>query len=176
MGSGGVAVVLPRGSSQLESLTRLRLLQRQAQTRGQELALVTRDPSIRQNAKRLGIPVFGSEAILRMSRWRSGGSAPFIDSIHPGAGLPDPPPWRKENGSIDPRVGERPSLDRSRRRRIRATRRYQRATPLWLQLIGYLFVGLFLVTFLGVFLYYVLPAATVTLVPGQRALETSVVY
>ncbi len=175
MGSGGVAVVLPKGSAQLESLTRLRLLQRQAQTRGQELALVTRDPSIRQNAKRLGIPVFGSEAILRMSRWRSGGTAPFIDSIHPGAGLPDPPPWRRENGSIDPKVGERPSLDRSRRRRIRATRLYQRATPLWLQLIGYLFVGLFLVTFLGVFLYYVLPAATVTLVPGQRALETSVV-
>ena len=174
MGSGGVAVVLPKGSAQLESLTRLRLLQRQAQTRGQELALVTRDPSIRQNAKRLGIPVFGSEAILRMSRWRSGGTAPFIDSIHPGAGLPDPPPWRKQDGSIDPRVGARPSLDRSRRRRIRAARRYQGATPLWLQLIGYLFVGLFLVTFLGGFVYYVLPAATVTLVPGQRALETSV--
>ena len=174
MGSGAVAVVLPRGCAQLESLTQLRLLQRQAQTRGQELALVTKDSSIRRNAKRLGIPVFGSEAALRWRRWRTGGAAPYIAANYAGVEFPDPPHWRKKQGTIDPKVGKLPSLDRSRSRRIRATRRYQRATPLWLQLIGYLFVALFLVTFLGGFVYYVLPAATVTLVPGQRGLETSV--
>jgi hypothetical protein len=174
MGSGAVAVVLPRGCAQLESLTQLRLLQRQAQTRGQELALVTKDSSIRRNAKRLGIPVFGSEAALRWRRWRTGGAAPYIDANYAGVEFPDPPHWRKKQGTIDPKVGKLPSLERSRSRRIRATRRYQRATPLWLQLIGYLFVGLFLVTFLGGFVYFVLPAATVTLVPGQRGLETSV--
>ena len=174
MGSGAVAVVLPRGCAQLESLTQLRLLQRQAQTRGQELALVTKDSSIRRNAKRLGIPVFGSEAALRWRRWRTGGAAPYIDANYAGVEFPEPPHWRKKQGTIDPKVGKLPSLERSRSRRIRATRRYQRATPLWLQLIGYLFVGLFLVTFLGGFVYFVLPAATVTLVPGQRGLETSV--
>ena len=175
IGRGAVAVVLPSGCAQLKSLPRLRLLQRQSQRLGQDLALVTRDPTIRQNAKRLGIPVFGSEAAARWRRWRTHGVTPQIQSNRTGAWLPEPPHWRKSNGSIDPSLHARPSLDRIRRRRIRATRRYHAATPLWLQLVGYLLVGLFLVTFLSGFVYYVLPAATVTLVPGQRALETTVI-
>ena len=173
MGRGGVALVLPGGCSQLESLPRLRLLQRQSQFLGQKLALVTSDLTIRKNAKRLGIPVFGSEAAVRLRRWGRGGSPPVIESNRPGAWLPEPPQWRKHNGSIDPKLAARPRLDRVRSRRVRATRRYQSSTPLWLQVVGYLFVGIFLASFLGGFLYFVLPAATVTLVPGQRALETS---
>jgi len=41
MGSGQVAVVLPQQATQLESLPRLSLLQRQAQSLEQELALVS---------------------------------------------------------------------------------------------------------------------------------------
>lgn len=174
IGRGAVAVVLPDGCPQLESLPRLRLLQRQSQLQGQALALVTQDPTVRRNAKRLGIPVFGSEAAARWRRWGTDGPAPHNQSNRSGVWLPEPPHWRKGNGSINPKLRARPSLDRVRSRRIRATRRYQGGTPFWLQLVGYLFVGLFLATFLGGFVYYVLPAATVTLVPGQRTLETTV--
>ena len=174
LGRGQVVVVLPNGCTHLESLPRLRLLQRQAQLRGQALALVTPDPTIRQNAKRLGIPAFGSEAAARWRRWGTGAAAPRNDSNRTGIWLPEPPHWRRGNGSIDPKLRARPRFDRVRSRRIRAARRYHRATPLWLQVVGYLFVGLFLVTFLSGFVYYVLPAATVTLVPGQRTLETTV--
>ena len=173
-GRGAVVVVLPSGCAQLESLPRLRILQRQSQLLGQNLALVTRDPTIRRNAKRLGVPVFGSEAAARWRRWGSGSVAPNTDSNPSDTWLPEPPHWRKGNRSLDPKVHTRPSLDRVRSRRIRATRRYHAAAPLWLQLIGYMFVGIFLAAFLGGFVYYVLPAATVTLVPGQRTLETSV--
>ncbi len=174
IGRGAVVVVLPSGCAQLESLPRLRILQRQSQLLGQDMALVTRDPTIRRNAKRLGIPVFGSEAAARWRRWGKGGAAPQFQPNHPAASLPEPPHWRKGDGSINPNLHTRPSLDRVRSRRIRATRRYHASAPLWLQLIGYIFVGIFLASFLGGFVYYVLPAATVTLVPGQRTLETSV--
>ncbi len=173
MGRGAVAVVLPSGCAQLESLPRLRLLQRQSQLQGQALALVTQNPAIRQNAKRLGIPVFGSEAAVRWRRWGKGSAAPYNESNRSGTWLPEPPHWRRENGSIKPKMAARPDFERLRKRRIRAARRYQGATPLWLQLVGYLFAALFLVTFLSGFVYFVLPAATVTLVPGQRALETT---
>lgn len=175
VGRGAVALVMPRGCAQLESLPRLRLLQRQSQFLGQHLALVTRDPTIRKNAARLGIPVFGSEAAVRLRRWGKGGPAPAIESNRPGTWLPEPPHWRKHNGSIDPKLAARPRLDRVRKRRVRATRRYQSSTPQWFQIVGYTFVGIFLAAFLGSFVYFVLPAATVTLVPGQRALETTLV-
>ena len=174
MGRGEVAVVLPKQCKQLESLPRLRLLQRQAQILGQELALVTWNSSIRQNAKRLGIPVYSSDAALRGRLWRMDSPAPYIDPNNPGIALPDPPPWRKENGSPNLQVAARPSQFRSRQRRLRAAQRHQRPTPLWLRVFGYMLVGLFLVVFLGGFVYYVLPAATVTLVPGQRTLEATV--
>ncbi len=174
MGSGAVAVILPQGCSQLESLPRLRLLQRQAQMKDQDLALVTQDLPIRHNARQLGIPVFSSEAALQGRRWRMNSPVPYIKPNDPSAGLPDPPPWRQQNGSANVQVVARPSLYRSRQRRIRAARNYQRPSPLWLQVFGYLLVGLFLAVFLGGFVYFVLPAATVTLVPGQRALETTV--
>ncbi len=173
MGSGEVAVVLPQQSTQLESLPRLRLLHRQAQALNQELALVTTNRSIRRNAKLLGIPVYNRDSALRGRRWRMG-RAPSISPANPALGLPEPPPWRKEDGSPSAQVESRPGLYRSRQRRITAARRYRRATPAWLQVIGYIFLGLFMAAFLGGFAYYVLPAATVTLVPGQRTLEATV--
>lgn len=174
-GRGAVAVVIPEGCEQLESMPRLRVLHRQCQVREQELALVTKDASLRKNAKRLGIPIFSSEAAVRWRRWGKAG-APVAQAVSPPVtSLPEPPHWRKVDGSIDPKLPGRPRIDRIRRQRIRAARRYRNTTPLWLQLFGYLLLGLFLVTFLGGFLYFVLPAATITLVPGQRALETTVV-
>jgi len=173
VGSGQVAVVLPQQATQLESLPRMRLLQRQAQALEQELAIVTGNPSIRRNAKRLGIPVYNKDSALRGRRWRMG-REPSISSANPALGLPEPPPWRKEDGSPNAQMQSRPGLYRSRQRRIAAGRRYRRLTPIWLQAFGYLLLGLCMVALLGGFVYYVLPAATVTLVPGQRALEATV--
>jgi hypothetical protein len=110
--------------------------------------------------------------------WRMGRDLPLVDARNPAAGLPDPPPWRR-NGRENRILQdvERPSLRRSRRRRIQAEERYRRflspGTRFWLQLVGYVMVALLLGGLLGAFAYYVLPAATVTVVPGQRSIEAT---
>lgn len=177
-GSGPVAVVLPPGWGELNNLARLRLLQRQARTRQQELALVTQDFATRESALKLGIPVYSSEASAMGRTWRMGREMPVVDPRNPAAGLPEPPPWRK-NGRENRILQdvERPSLRRGRRRRIQAEERYRRflspGSRFWLQLVGYVMVAILLGGLLGGFAYYVLPAATVTVVPGQRAIEAT---
>ena len=174
-----VAVVLPTGWGELNSIPRLRLIQRQAVARNQQIALVTHDLSTRQAAQQLGIPVYGSEAGLVGRAWQMTPALPTVDPRRPAKGLPAAPSWRTANGQA---AGEgrdaitaRPSLHRSRQRRIRAAEAWQRPTPLWLQLGGYILVGLFLLAVLAAFAVYVLPAATVTIVPGQRQVEATVI-
>lgn len=173
-----VAVVLPNGWGELNSVPRLRLIQRQALARRQQLALVTHDLSTRQAAQQLGIPVYGSEGGLVGRHWRMTPALPVVDPRQPAAGLPTPPAWRAPNGRAAGKgkdaITARPSLHRSRQRRIRAAEAWRRPTPLWLQLVGYALVGAFLLAVLAAFAVYVLPAGTVTVVPGQRQLEASV--
>lgn len=172
-----MAVVLPEGWHELNQAARLRLLQRQAQMRGQELALVTRDMTTRRLAQELGIPVFGSETALLGRTWHMDAPLPRVDPRNPAAGLPEPPPWRLPDGrTARPLLQEtgRPSLHRARQRRIQAEQRYRQPTPLWQRIAAYGAAGLAVALILGAFLYLVLPAATVTVVPGQRTLEVSV--
>jgi len=173
-----VAVVLPNGWSELNSIPRLRLIQRQAVARNQQIALVTHDLSTRQAAQQLGIPVYGNEAGLAGRTWRMTPALPTVDPRQPAAGLPNPPVWRTANGEAAGKARDaitaRPSLHRSRQRRIRAAEAWRRPAPLWLQLAGYTLVGLFLLAVLAAFAIYVLPAATVTVVPGQRQVEAPV--
>jgi hypothetical protein len=174
--SGQVAVVLPNGWGELDNFARLRLIQRQARLRDQNLALVTQDLPTRRAAQALGIPVFGNEAALMGRRWQMRNHLPDVDPHDPAAGLPEPPPWRKQgqNGKgMAPVVAPiaRPTLHRSRQRRIRAEEKYQRPTPFWLRFIGYNLSGLALAGILAAFVYFVLPAATITVVPGQRQIE-----
>lgn len=173
-----VAVVLPNGWSELNSIPRLRLIQRQAVARNQQIALVTHDLSTRQAAQQLGIPVYGSEAGLVGRSWRMTPALPVVDPRQPAAGLPHPPAWRTANGEATGKaraaIASRPSLHRSRQRRIRAAEAWRRPAPLWLRLIGYTLVGGFLLAVLAAFAIYVLPAATVTVVPGQRQVEAPV--
>lgn len=176
LSSGQVAVVLPNGWGELDNFARLRLIQRQARLRHQQLALVTQDLPTRRAAQALGIPVFGNEAALMGRRWQMKNLLPDVDPHAPAAGLPEPPPWRKQgkNGNgVAPVVAPiaRPTLHRSRQQRIRAEEKYQRATPFWLRFIAYTLSGLALAGILGVFVYFVLPAATITVVPGQRQVE-----
>jgi len=173
-----VAVVLPNGWGELNSIPRLRLIQRQAVARNQQIALVTHDLDTRQAAQQLGIPVYGSETGLAGRTWRMTPVLPTVDPRQPAAGLPNPPAWRTVNGEAAGKariaITSRPNLHRSRQQRIRAAEAWRRPTPLWLQLAGYTLVGLFLLTVLAAFAIYVLPAATVTVVPGQRAVEAPV--
>ena len=179
LGSGQVAVVLPNGWSELDSFARMRLLQRQARLRKQDLALVTQDLETRRIAQALGIPVYGNEAGIVGRSWRMKPQLPDIDPRDPASGLPEPPAWRnsrllKETSDKTIELLARPNLHRSRQRRIRAEEKYRRPMPFWLRFIGYLFAGLAIASMLGAFLFFVLPAATVTVVPGQRPLEASV--
>lgn len=173
-----VAVVLPNGWGELNSIPRLRLIQRQALARNQQLALVTRDLPTRQAAQQLGIPVYGSEAGLVGRAWRMTPALPAVDPRNPAAGLPTPPAWRGPDGAAAGKardaIAARPSLHRSRQQRIRAAEAWRRPAPLWLQLTGYVLVGAFLLAVLAAFAVYVLPAATVTVVPGQRQVEVTV--
>ena len=173
-----VAVVLPNGWSELNSIPRLRLIQRQAVARNQQIALVTHDLSTRQAAQQLGIPVYGNETGLAGRTWQMTPALPTVDLRDPAAGLPATPPWRtldgKAAGKARDAVTARPSPHRSRQQRIRAAEAWRRPTPLWLQLIGYALVGAFLLAVLAAFAIYVLPAATVTVVPGQRQIEAPV--
>lgn len=173
-----VAVVLPNGWGELNSIPRLRLIQRQAVARNQQIALVTHDLSTRQAAQQLGIPVYGNEAGLAGRTWRMTPASPVVDPRQPAAGLPHPPAWRTAEGAATGKaqaaIVSRPSLHRSRQQRIRAAEVWRRPTPFWLQLAGYIFVGLFLLAVLAAFAVYVLPAATVTVVPGQRQVEAPV--
>jgi len=175
--SGAVAVVLPEGWGELRQFARLRLLQRQAQARGQALALVTRDGTTRRLAQELGIPVFGSQAAVEGRTWQMDTPLPRVDPRNPAAGLPEPPPWRRPDGQPkDALLAEagRPSLHRARQRRIQAEQRYRQPAPGWQRLAVYGGVGTAVLLFLAAFLYVVLPAATVTVVPGQRLLEVPV--
>lgn len=173
-----VAVVLPNGWGELNSIPRLRLIQRQALARNQQLALVTRDLPTRQAAQQLGIPVYGSEAGLVGRAWRMTPALPAVDPRNPASGLPTPPAWRGPDGAAAGKardaIAARPSLHRSRQQRIRAAEAWRRPAPLWLQLAGYVLVGAFLLAVLAAFAVYVLPAATVTVVPGQRQVEVTV--
>ncbi|RLT41491.1 MAG: hypothetical protein DWI57_06875 [Chloroflexi bacterium] len=173
-----VAVVLPNGWSELNSIPRLRLIQRQALARNQQIALVTHDLSTRQAAQQLGIPVYASEQAVGSRTWQMTPVLPVIDPRQPAAGLPNPPAWRTANGEAAGKarsaITSQPSLHRSRQRRIRAAEAWRQPAPLWLQLVGYGLVGAFLLTVLAAFAVYVLPAATVTIIPGQRAVEASV--
>ena len=173
-----VAVVLPKGWGELNSIPRLRLIQRQAVARNQQIALVTHDLSTRQAAQQLGIPVYASESGLAGRTWRMTPSLPTVDPRQPAVGLPHPPAWRTASGEAAGKgrdaITARPSLHRSRQRRIQAAEAWRRPAPLWLRLIGYTLVGGFLLAVLAAFAVYVLPAATVTVVPGQRQVEAPV--
>lgn len=171
-----VALLLPAGWTGLANVAQLRLLQRQAQIQHLEVALITRNGETHRAADRIGMPIFFTEeAAQRRATWRSTAALHPVDPQQPDRNLPDPPAWRRKDGGagvVD--QAARPSLRRSRQRRIKAEKRYHKPTPLWATLSGYALTGLLFVVMLGLFALYVIPAATVTLTPGQRELSVDV--
>lgn len=166
-----VALDLPAGWSVLDNVARMRLVQRQAQTQHCELAICTREPGTRKTAQQLGIPVFSDAEAAAAGNWRMHPSFPLVDPQHPENGLPEPPPWRRSD--IVAR-SSRPKLHQARQRRIRSEEAYRRPTPWWLRAVGYTFLAGLIVTVLAAFAYNVLPAATITLVPGRGPISVTV--
>ncbi len=166
-----VALLVPEGWSELDNSARMRLLQRQAQIQQCHLALITRDPTIHAAANQVGIPVFVNPKDALANRWRMSPMLPLVHPRHPELGLPDPPRWRRERIAAHETL---PGQYRARQARIRAEEIYRRPLPAWLRLLGNLLMGGLIALALGLFVVYVIPAATITLVPGREPIRVAV--
>ena len=166
-----VALALPENWHELDNVARLRLLQRQAQVQRRQLALITRQESTRKLAQSLGIPVFEEAIHAQRRKWQMYPELPLVNPRKPAEGLPEPPPWRR--AEIVARRA-RPSRHQTRQKRIRAEEAARRPLPYWLRFVGYIAMGSIVALALGFFVLNVLPAATVTLVPGRASLTVSV--
>ncbi|MBK8046643.1 MAG: baseplate J/gp47 family protein [Anaerolineales bacterium] len=165
-----VALVAPDSWIELGSVANMRLLQRQALFQQVNLGLVTRDHATRA-ARAVGIPVFARVEDAAGDRWSMETVLPPIDLRHPEKDLPDPPPWRRTD--VVQRI-TRPTLYQARQKRIEKEQKYRQPLPVWLRWMGTVFLGGLIVLALAAFSFYVLPAATITVVPGRLPLQTNV--
>ncbi len=163
-----IALELPEGWLELNNVARMRLVQRQAQIQHNEIAIITREPATRSAAKQVGVPVFSRAEQAAGDRWRMDPLLPLVDPRHPAAGLPEPPPWRREEIVARQTM---PTQRQARQRRIKSEAAYRRPTPLWMRLAGNLLMSALIVAVLAGFTYYVLPAATITVTPGRLPLQ-----
>ncbi len=166
-----VALLLPEGWLELDNAARMRLLQRQAQLQRCHLGLITRDPTTRKAAQQVGVPTFIHAADALRDNWRMYPLLPLINPHRPDRSLPDPPLWRRSQ--ILARETQ-PTHYRARQQRIRAEERYRQPLPGWLRWLGNLLGGLLIVALLGFFVLYVIPAATITIVPGREPMVLTV--
>ncbi len=165
-----VVLELPEGWSELDNMARMRMIQRQAQILGIDVALVTRHSETRRAATQVGIPVFKQTERALHSRWKMNPLMPRLDPTNPGVGLPDEPHWNR--AAIVERVNK-PRAQRIRQQRVDAAKRFRQPAPTWMRWVRSSIFGTFIGLVLAVFILYILPAATVTLVPGQEALAVT---
>jgi hypothetical protein len=166
-----VVLDLPDDWGELDNAARMRLLQRQAQIQRCELGVVTRNEATRKAARQVGVPTFARVEDAEGRTWWMSPSLPPVDLRNPAAGLPEPPPWRRDEAVA---ALARPSRHQARQQRIRTEERYRRPLPLWLRIAGYTLIGALLVALLAGFTLYVLPAATITVAPGQAPVNALV--
>jgi len=162
---------LPDGWLELDNPVRMRLIERQAQIQGLDVALITRHEPTRKAARQVGVPVFLRRQDAAGDKWRMTPELPLVDPQHPEASLPEPPPWRRQDIVTRER---RPSHHQSRQRRIKAEERYRRPASIWLRLSGIVLMGGLIALAVGFFVLVVLPAATVTLTPGREVVTVNV--
>ncbi|MBV7336601.1 baseplate J/gp47 family protein [Chloroflexi bacterium TSY] len=168
---GRIALALPASWDEFDNMARMRLLQRQAQLLQIDIALITQHEATRKAAKQVGIPIFARSDQAVKRQWRMRPLLPLVNPKQPNAGLPEAPHWQQEQ--VVTRAS-RQHVRRARQHRIESEERYRRPMPVWLRWFGYLFMGGLIGLFLLGFTFYVLPAATVTLIPGQELLVVSV--
>lgn len=149
-----LVLVVPRGHPAFRSLVRLKLIARQAHDRGVDIALVTRDPDVRELARDLRLATFRSVgAAQKAVRW-SQPSPSVLEGRPPSA-----------NGHA------RPPLEWQRGREAVLARRAQIGAPAnWVDrfvALG-LVLGVLIVLAAGALL--LVPGATITLIPAQSEL------
>jgi len=165
-----VALVVPEGWPELQNLAQLRLLQRQAQRQRCELGLITRNPQLHGLAPSLGLPLFVKPEEAMTGNWRMRPPLPLLHPRRLRDGLPDEPRWRRRR-IID--LETTPTYFRSRQKRIRSEMAYRQPLPLWLSWLGTGLAGLLMVAAVGFFVAYVIPAATITLIPGREPIAVT---
>ena len=137
-------------------------LRRQADAQGLDVALVTRDGKLRQQAEEAGIPVFGSLAGAQESEWRL---TPSRLDYRP------PSPMRDRHESVSEK---RRGLLAARFRRVRLTQGNRKPMPALLETLMLLgFLVLCIATVASV-LAFLVPAATVRLIPAQEPLAEKI--
>ncbi|MEZ4674288.1 MAG: baseplate J/gp47 family protein [Caldilineaceae bacterium] len=166
-----VALLLPESWHELENSAQMRLLQRQAQIQLCHLGIITRNPAVRAAAEQVGVPVFVYPEEALRDNWRMSPMLPLVHPRRPELALPETPRWRRERITARETL---PSQYRARQKRIRAEETYRRPLPGWLRLAGNLFMGGVMATALILFTLYVIPAATITLVPGREPISVTV--
>jgi hypothetical protein len=143
-----VLLVWPeRGPRVLARRLDLLLLQRHAHQMGARLALITRDPVVDEEARALGLPVFGSLGASRRSSWRGRTAAP-PKREHPPLDLPKLKPAAPPG---------KPAV--------------------WLQVVTGVFQGLVFLAGLAALVALAValgPSATVTLTPAARTIHADV--
>jgi hypothetical protein len=162
-----VLLVLPAGSQLLANPARLRIVARQARRQDVQVALVTTDVPTRRLARQAGFSVFTRvRRGERARRWR-----------RPASEIPLPSPAGSTLVAPPGRVGHRRKGRPQRMVRREPPELPDRRLPRWerwreaLRLFAFLLVCL---ANLAVLLLFVVPVATVTLVPPRQPLEVSV--
>lgn len=156
---------VPRGHTAFRSIVRLKLLARQAHANGVQLALVSRDPEIREQAREIALPVFRSVGkAQKAGTWKQ----PSEEALTPrrqlrGNGDTD---WESYQGTN--LLSEAP-LEWQRGRESVLARREQIGAPAnWADrfaLMG-LVIGVVIVVLIGAVL--IVPSARITLIPAQQ--------
>lgn len=143
-------------------LVLLHSLRRQADAQGLEVALVTRDERLRMEAADVGIPVFGSVQGAQERPW--GLAASPLDVLPPS-----PARDRRQPASV-----QRRGLLASRFRTVKLAAGQRRPLPLWIETLLLLAVLLLFVMAISAVAAFIVPAATVRLVPAQEPLAETV--
>ena len=149
-------------SSPEGGLVLVQSLRRQADAQGLDVALVTRNGKLRQQAAEVGIPVFGSLAGAQESEWRL---TPSRLDYRP------PSPMRDRHELVSEK---RRGLLAARFRRVRLTQGNRKPMPALLETLMLLgFLVLCIATVASV-LAFLVPAATVRLIPAQEPLAEKI--
>ena len=166
-----VALLLPDDWQELQNTAQIRLLQRQAQRQRCELGFITRNEQLHQLAHSVGVPTFVKPDEAMNNKWRMHPFMPLLNPRRLADGLPDEPRWRRRK-LIE--VETTPTYYQSRQKRIRSEAAYRQPLPAWLQWLGTGLAGLLMVAAVGFFVLYVVPAATIILVPGREPIAVKV--
>jgi hypothetical protein len=147
-----VLLIWPEEGTALTRKLDLVLIQREAMRRQIKLAFVTHDPQVMRHANELDISTFETIGASERKRWQRGRTRVFTGRERRPSGSPTPEELEA--------VGSR---SRGRRQRL--------------SLMGILmrvaFIGVLMAFAFAVF-YFLVPGATVTIVPAQQGIEASV--